>query len=128
MRAAITYSIVGSRLLSDPTGQKKVFIRLIEQNLIGKAFISPMLPSDKYYFFKDTVLFGCLRLSFSWGMWDLGPRPGIEPGPPALEVQHFSHWTTREVPMVRLRWLLSVPSMTSIITKSNDYLQVTELT
>ncbi|SER76651.1 zinc dependent phospholipase C family protein [Lachnobacterium bovis] len=55
MRAAITYSIIGSRLLSDPTGQKKVFIRLIEQNLIGKAFISPMLPSDKYYFFKDPL-------------------------------------------------------------------------
>ena len=31
-------------------------------------------------------------------MWDLVPRPGIEPGPPALGVQSLSHWTTREVP------------------------------
>ena len=28
-----------------------------------------------------------------------GPRPGIEPVPPALEAQNPSHWTTREVPI-----------------------------
>ena len=32
------------------------------------------------------------------GIWDLVPCPSIEPGLPALEVQNFSHWTTREVP------------------------------
>ena len=31
------------------------------------------------------------------GMWDLVPWPGIEPGPPTLEVRNLSHWTTREV-------------------------------
>ena len=31
-------------------------------------------------------------------MWDLVPRPGIEPGLPALEVRSLTHWTTREVP------------------------------
>ena len=31
-------------------------------------------------------------------MWDLVPRPGIEPGPPALGVWSLTHWTTREVP------------------------------
>ena len=31
-------------------------------------------------------------------MWDLVPRPGMEPGPLALGVQSLSHWTTREVP------------------------------
>ena len=25
-------------------------------------------------------------------------RPGIEPSPPALEVQSLNHWTAREVP------------------------------
>ena len=30
--------------------------------------------------------------------WDLVPRPGMEPGPPALGVQSLSHWATREVP------------------------------
>ena len=30
-------------------------------------------------------------------MWDLVPRPGIKPGPPAVRVQSVSHWTTRKV-------------------------------
>ena len=36
--------------------------------------------------------------SFSCGMWDLIPRPGIKPGPPALRSHSLSHWTSREVP------------------------------
>ena len=28
----------------------------------------------------------------------LVPQPGIEPVPPALEVQSLNHWTAREVP------------------------------
>ena len=35
---------------------------------------------------------------FRWGMWDLVPWPWMEPGPPAMGVQNFSHRTTREVP------------------------------
>ena len=34
----------------------------------------------------------------SCGMRDLVPWPGIEPKPPALEVQSLSHWIIREVP------------------------------
>ena len=30
----------------------------------------------------------------------LVPRPGIEPGPPALGASNLNHWTTREVPRV----------------------------
>ena len=30
----------------------------------------------------------------------LGPSPGTEPVPPALEIQSLHHWTTREVPVV----------------------------
>ena len=33
-------------------------------------------------------------------MWDLVPRPGIEPGPPALGAWSPNHCTTREVPWV----------------------------
>ena len=36
--------------------------------------------------------------SLSCGKWDLVPRPGIKPGPPALEAQSLSHQTLREVP------------------------------
>ena len=42
-------------------------------------------------------LFGCTRLHlwhmgfFSWGLWDLVPWPGIEPGSSALGVQSINH-------------------------------------
>ena len=35
--------------------------------------------------------------SFSFGVWNLVPCPGIEPRALALGAQHLSHWTTREV-------------------------------
>ena len=36
-------------------------------------------------------------LGLSFGIWDQGPWPWIKPRPPALRVQIFSHWPTREV-------------------------------
>ena len=38
-------------------------------------------------------------------MWDLVPRPGIEPRPPSLGTQSTTHWTTREVPRFWIRAL-----------------------
>ena len=35
-------------------------------------------------------------------MWDLSPRPGIEPEPPAVEVRSLNHWTSREVPTISI--------------------------
>ena len=54
-------------------------------------------------------IFIVARRIFSCSMWDLFscgmrdlvplvPWPGIELGPPALEVWSLNHWTTREVP------------------------------
>ena len=40
----------------------------------------------------------CRFFNLRWGIRDLVPWPGIEPGPPALGTQSLSHWTTREVP------------------------------
>ena len=37
-------------------------------------------------------------LTLSWGMQDLIPRPGIEPGPPALGAWSLSRWTTEKSP------------------------------
>ena len=45
-------------------------------------------------------IFSCGTWTLSCGIWDLGPWPGIEPGPPALGAWSLSHWTTREVPRV----------------------------
>ena len=36
-------------------------------------------------------------MATSHGMWILVPQPGIEPMPPAMEVQYLNHWTAREV-------------------------------
>ena len=32
--------------------------------------------------------------TLSYGLWNLVPRPGIEPGLPALGGWSLSHWTT----------------------------------
>ena len=37
-------------------------------------------------------------------MWNLVPQPGLKPGLPALGAWSLSHWTTREVPPLLLRW------------------------
>ena len=41
----------------------------------------------------------CAYNFFFWlcSMQDLSSQPGIEPRPPALEVQNLNHWTAREV-------------------------------
>ena len=45
-----------------------------------------------------SLIFLVTRRTFSsCSTWDLVPRPGIEPHPPALEAQSLSHWAPREV-------------------------------
>ena len=46
---------LGTRLFHDPSGQKKVLVRLLERILVGRAFLSPMLPSDHYRFIADPL-------------------------------------------------------------------------
>lgn len=55
MRSAPKWMRLGTRLLNDPSGQKKVLVRLVEQKLFHRAFISPMLPSDHYFFVEDPM-------------------------------------------------------------------------
>ena len=50
-----------------------------------------------YYFFYLAAL--CLRCC----IWDLGPQPGIEPGPPAIGAQSLSHWTTKKAPYAHFK-------------------------
>ena len=54
--------------------------------------------------------------SFTCGMWNLVPWPGIEPGSPAPGVQSLGHWTTREVLVVhfqRVQIDFPLPSLSS---------------
>ena len=43
----------------------------------------------------------------------LAPQPGIEPVPPALEVQSPNHWTSREVPRLEFEQILIRSLLTS---------------
>ena len=42
-----------TRLLNDPSGQKKVMTRFVERIIFHRAFLSPMLPSDHIRFIAD---------------------------------------------------------------------------
>ena len=44
----------------------------------------------------------CSMWSLSWDMWDLVPRPGLEPGSSALGQWSLSHWATKKVPWPRI--------------------------
>lgn len=46
---------LGTQALRDPSGQKKVFVRLIEKLILGRAFLSPMVASDYYHFIDDPL-------------------------------------------------------------------------
>lgn len=46
---------LGTTLLRDPSGQKKVIARLLEKFLIGHAYLSPMVASDRYLFIRDPL-------------------------------------------------------------------------
>ena len=46
----------------------------------------------------DVQSFHCSIRTLSCSMWDLVPRPGIEPRPPESGALSLSHWTIREVP------------------------------
>ena len=49
-------------------------------------------------------IFSCNMWTLSCDMWDIVPWPGIKL--PALGVGSLSHWTTREVPLLRF-WVVS---------------------
>ena len=66
--------------------------------------------------FKKKIIFIYLTIpGLSCGMWDLVPRPGIEPRPPALGTWSLSHGTTREVPLTSLfmEWAQTFGFLTS---------------
>ena len=46
------------------------------------------------FLFKIFIYLALLSLSF--GMWNIIPWPGLEPGASALRVCSLSHWSTRE--------------------------------
>lgn len=45
----------GGRLLHDKLGKRKVLARKVESSLLGHAYLSPMIPSDRMIFYKDPL-------------------------------------------------------------------------
>ena len=50
----------------------------------------------------------CSMWTLSWDMWDLVPRPGLEPGSSALGQWSLSHWATKKVPWPRILNLIYI--------------------
>lgn len=46
---------LGMQILHDNTGQKKVFFRLLERNLLGYPLFSPLIPSESLFFRTDPL-------------------------------------------------------------------------
>ena len=90
--------------------------RPVSPSLLFLVSTLPSLLSSplSYFFLFFLYLFWlCWVLAAAYGllvaacMRELVPRPGIEPGPPALGVWNLTHWTTREVPCPQLFLSLS---------------------
>ena len=52
---AASFMKIGIRLMHDPSGQKKVLIRLVEKLTLKHPFLSPMVASDLYQFVVDPL-------------------------------------------------------------------------
>ena len=73
-----------------------LFTNLAESSQ-GLAQIIPNTFYNKIFIYLAVLSLSCSMCTLSYGMWDLVPWPGIEPGPPAVGGQSLSHWTSREV-------------------------------
>jgi hypothetical protein len=55
MRRAFRWMRTVTRLLNDPSGQKKVLVRFMEKLILRRPLFSPMLASDHYRFVRDPL-------------------------------------------------------------------------
>lgn len=66
IKSAISFMRAGTKILNDPTGQKKVAIRFAEDKLFGHAVISSMFASDKYQFTSDPFNYAHKTWTHPW--------------------------------------------------------------
>jgi hypothetical protein len=55
IRGAMRWMETGTRMVNDPSGQKKAMVRSVEKCVLGKPFVSAMLPSDHYRFVSNPL-------------------------------------------------------------------------
>ena len=69
---------------------------------LAGGFFPPEPPGKPLLYLLFFLIFMFIYLAalgLSCGMWDLVPRPRIQPGPHVLGDWSLSLWTTREVPI-----------------------------
>lgn len=66
IKRACFWMRLGTRILNDPSGQKKVLARFMEKILLQRPFLSPMLPSDQYRFVADPMNFAHRKWIHPW--------------------------------------------------------------
>lgn len=57
---------LGCRVLHDVTGCKKAWLRKLEEIILGYPLISPLIPSDTLYFFRDPLNLSHKKWSNPW--------------------------------------------------------------
>lgn len=55
VKSAAKWMRTGAKLVNDPSGQKKVMVRWLEQKILKRPLISAMIPSDRYCFVEDAL-------------------------------------------------------------------------
>ena len=74
----------------EPGGLRSMGLQRIGRNLATKQ--------EQIDFLESTNSCSVHPATFHMACGIFVPWPGIKTSPPALEVQNFNHWTTREVP------------------------------
>ena len=84
---------------------------------VGSPSLTLLSLSLSFFFFLNIYLFiwlcqvlGEACRIFSYGIWDLVPRPGVEPRPHVLGARSLSHWTTREAPCLSFLSIIFCPT------------------
>ena len=77
-------------------------IRFSDYVLLKRLHSFSVAPFNYYNFFFFFFLLFDFNVFIYWpchvACGILVPQPGVEPAPPAVEVQSLNHWTTKEVP------------------------------
>ena len=72
------------------------------------------------YLFIFSMFIHLAAPALSCGVRDLVPRPGLEPGPPALGARSLTPWTAGQVRKMLFKWNHSVRSLSGLAVFSHS--------
>ena len=100
-------------------------LRLICSNFIWSFLLKNFFIFKFIFIYLAAPSLSCSMWALSCIISDLVPRPGVKPGPPALEAQSLSHWTTREITLLDLSTVYSQLSAHAFLKFSDFLVSVT---